>query len=149
MKILFICRANVERSRFAALYYNSMTGTKDASSAGTSINELDLKDKTIERISVEKNKKIDPPSVKISIKTMKKNGFDTSDSKPIQLTKEMTDRADKLISFVDKEALPSYVDMKKVIFWKVDDQSNCSYKSHLGAIEEIRRLVNNFIKNGK
>ena len=104
MKTLFICRANAGRSQMAEVFYNSITGTKDATSAG-----VDLAN------SVKGN---DPSIPDLVIEVMKEIGLDVSSQKRKEITKEMVDTADRVIVITDY-ALPEYVTKsEKVMYWK-------------------------------
>lgn len=101
--ILFICRSNVSRSQFAEAFYNKFIRKGGAISAGISPTEHKH------------------PSQK-GIEIMNEEGIDISKQKVKALTKEMTSKVKKIISFVEKEQLPDYVsNFKNIEFWKVDD----------------------------
>lgn len=146
MKVLFICLGNIERSKLAEVWYNSLTKSKDAFSAGANVEKLGIKGKTIGCISNEKNKNISNYDVKLVIKIMKEKGFDISDEKTTLLDKEMTEKADKIVSFIEKKDLPKYVDFTKVIFWDIPDGKYGDYVSHCKINENIKKLVIDLIK---
>lgn len=149
MKVLFICLGNIERSKVAEVFYNSISGTKDASSAGTEVEKLGIEKKTIKQISEGRYGNISNPDVKLAINIMKEKGFDISNHQTIQLTPEIVERSDKIISFVNEKDLPNYLLSKKIIFWDVPDQKYCSYEMHLDAQNKIENQVKKLIKDEK
>src|SRR5882724_5704942 len=95
MKVLFICRANAGRSQMAEAFYNNMTGTNDATSAG-----VDLKNSV---------KGDDPSLPELVIKVMEEVGINVSQNRRDYITKEMVEVADKVIVITD-HPMPDYIE---------------------------------------
>ena len=58
MKVLFICEGNMMRSQMAEAFYNSMTKSNDASSAGATAETKDhISKRTIEAMTSDKGPK--------------------------------------------------------------------------------------------
>ena len=49
MKILFVCEGNMMRSQMAEAFYNELTGTRDAISAGTAAEEKPIPSKVLSK----------------------------------------------------------------------------------------------------
>src|SRR3989344_369922 len=103
MKVLFVCRANAGRSQMAEAFYNDMTGTNDATSAG---------------VDLANSVKGDDPSVPdLVIEVMKEVGIDVSQKRRDLLTKEMVDAVDKVIVITDYP-MPEYLEKsEKLLRW--------------------------------
>lgn len=90
------------RSQMAELFYNSVTKTRDAISAGATAETKDH---------------ISPRAVE----AMADIGIDTSAARPKQVTEEMVDAAERIIYF-PSEYMPEYVtDSLKAELWDVAD----------------------------
>ena len=105
-KILFVCSGNVGRSQMAEGYYNNLTNSKKAMSAG-----IDLK--TPSKY---------PHPVPEVIAVMKEEGIDVSSNIVKLVTKEMVDEAEKIIVMCNKINCPIFLqESKKAVFWSIED----------------------------
>lgn len=130
MKILFICKANVGRSQIAEAFFNKLSGKNKAISAGTYVNEK-------EGVGLHE----------FVVKCMVKEGIDLSKNRRKQLTEQMVKEADKIIVMTEKENLPDYLaGSNKIIFWEVEDGKGQSYEFHLKMRDQIKRRINQLIK---
>lgn len=101
-KILFICLGNVARSQMAESFYNQMTNSKNATSAG-------LLDFTPEKY-------VNP--TKEVIEVMMEEGIDVSQNRVKFLTKEMVADNDHIYVLCEEEKCPDFLlNSGKVIFW--------------------------------
>ncbi len=95
MNVLFVCRANAARSQEAEEFYNFLTGTTNASSAG---------------VDLAHSVKGDDPSLpEVVIEVMSELGHDVSKRKRKVLTEQMVLDADKVISMIEDYPLPYYL----------------------------------------
>lgn len=101
-KLLFVCEGNMMRSQMAEAFYNALTKSNDASSAGATA-------ETKDHIS------------KRAIEAMSDIGYDVSNLKPKQLTEQMVNEADKVVYF-PSDYMPDYVKQsEKSELWDVID----------------------------
>lgn len=129
MKILFICKSNVGRSQMAPAFFNRLSKKNKAVGAGTHVGENE-----------------NQPLHEFVIKCMSEAGYDLSKNTRKQLTKEMIKKADKIVAMTEKENLPDYVDMKKVVFWSIEDAKDRSLEFHRQIRVKIKELVEKFVK---
>jgi arsenate reductase len=129
MKILFICRANVGRSQMAPAFFNKLFKNHKAIGAGTHVGEHEGE-----------------PLHPFVIQCMSELGYDLSKNTRKQLTPEMVREADKIIVMTGKENLPDYVDMSKVVFWKIGDAKDKSLEFHRQIRNQIKNLVEKLVK---
>ena len=134
MKILFICKANVGRSQIAEAFFNKFSKKNKAISAGSHA----------ENYPAYLGKKLEQTAQDI-IKIMKEVGIDVSQKCPKQLTKEMADWADKII-VLNKEPLPIYVSMKKVVLWDIQDLNHLSPEFQRKLRDQIKKKVKELVK---
>lgn len=136
MKVLFICKANVGRSQIATAFFNQLSKTHTAFSAGTNVNE--------------NNKPLFNQVTKegeLSVKCMAGAGIDLSKTTRKQLTPEMVKEADKIIVMTEKENWPEYLrNSPKVIIWQVEDAKGMSYEFHCRIRDQIKKLVEELVK---
>lgn len=101
MKVLFVCQGNIMRSPMAEVWYNELTGTRDATSAGAAPGG----DYTDPRV----------------VAVMNEAGIDTSHIASTQLTPELIDAADKVILF-PTPLMPDYaLRSPKAELWDIAD----------------------------
>lgn len=132
MKVLFVCWANVGRSQMAAALYNHITNSNDADSAGT---EVDTPGETL----LERQQRRGGTA---SIDVMADKGFDVSSSQRTQLTPEMLDKYDLIVSMAQKEHTPSWLSAHpKYHFWDVEDPGGKDYNATLIACNDIEPRV--------
>lgn len=102
MKILFVNEGNMMRSQMAEAFFNELTQSHDAMSAGALAATKDH---------------ISPRATEV----MKELGYETGHLKPLQLVPEMVDEADRVIYF-PSEYMPDYVkNSPKSELWEVAD----------------------------
>lgn len=102
MKVLFVCSGNMVRSQIAEAYYNLLTQSHDASSAGVAATGRD----TVSRRA---------------IAVMNEVGISLDDHYSKQITPEMVVQADKIILFTVAE-MPEYLaGSDKVEDWDILD----------------------------
>jgi protein-tyrosine-phosphatase len=129
MRILFICKSNVGRSQMAPAFFNKLSKKHKAVGAGTHVGENE-------------NQSL----YEFVIKCMSEVGYDLSENTRKQLTSTMAKEADKIVVMTEKENLPGYVDMKKVVFWNIEDAKDKSLEFHRQIRDEIKRLVEKLVK---
>ena len=129
MKILFVCVVNVGRSQMAEAFYNFLTNSHYASSAGTNAPKI------------YKN-----PSVEI-IEVMKEVGIDISKNKVKQLTESMAARAEKIIVFCRKDLFPPFIlNSEKSEFIETPDPYQSSLDNHRKVRDAIKLEVEKIVK---
>jgi len=102
MKTLFVCEGNMMRSQMAEAFYNALTKSNDAMSAGATA-------ETKDHIS------------KRAIEAMGDVGMDTMNLRPKQLTEQMVNDAERVIYF-PSDYMPDYVKQsEKAELWEVID----------------------------
>ena len=120
MKTLFICSGNVARSQIAQAYYNYLTNSNDAYSAG--INQ------EVIRIYLRIPKDI--------IGLMKEESIDMSNQMPKLVDRVMVDEAERIFIMCEKEQCPEYLrSSEKATFWKIKDP-------HYLSIRKTRKIRN-------
>jgi len=120
--MLFICRGNIGRSQMAEAFYNHLTSSGEAISAG-------VDSTTPERYA--------HPTEDI-IEVMKEEGIDVSDKKVKIVTKGMIDESDKVIVMCQKQYCPDFVlNSKKAVFWEIKDP----YHENMDGVRKIRDII--------
>src|SRR5882672_5024442 len=99
MKVLFVCWQNVSRSQMAAALYNQLTGTHDADSAGTQV----------EKPGETLGERHDRLGGTVAIEALQREGIDISKNRKTQLTREMLDGYDHIISMADASLSPGWL----------------------------------------
>ena len=139
MKVLFVCWRNVSRSQMAAAYYNHVTGSHNADSAGTDV-EVDG-----ETLAGRRNRM----GGTVAIDLAEREGWDISQNLETQLTKEMLDRYDVVISMAQPVVTPQWLSShRNYVYWDVPDPGASSIDALAGAFEEIKQRIDGFIKEG-
>lgn len=131
MKILFVCEGNMMRSQMAEAFYNALTNTDDAISAGA--------------VAETKNH-ISPRA----IEALQEVDLDGRMLQPKQLTQEMVKGVDKIVYF-PSDYMPDYViKSPKAEFWDVIDPH---YHKEQGTVlvrqvrDEIRTRVEKLLED--
>jgi len=121
-KVLFVCHGNVGRSQMAEGFYNSMTQTKDAFSAGT------------DPLTPLKYSQLPETICRI----MQEEGIDVSRQKVKLLTEEMVDAAENIVVLCKREQCPDFLlSTHKAIFWNIEDP----YRMNIDDMRVIRDQI--------
>ena len=130
-----MCRANAARSQEAEAFYNSFTHTDNASSAG-----VDLAHSV---------KGTDPSIPDVVIQVMSEIGLDIAHKRRENLTEQMVDEADIVISILDDYPLPEYLaSSPKLIEWKnIPDPVRQPIETHREVRDLVKERVLAFIKS--
>jgi protein-tyrosine-phosphatase len=127
MKILFVCSGNVARSQEAAAFYNELTESSDAQSAGT---------------NAIIGKAIHP----FVLQAMDEVGLDMAGTFRKALTLESIKKADLIVSFVPLDVIPaSNFEGKQVLYWEVPDPRGGSIDVQRQTRDDVRHLVEGLI----
>ena len=122
MKILFICQGNVGRSQMAEAFYNHLTKSKNAISAGIS--------KTTPKVYGNLPKEIRD--------LMMEEGIDVSKNKVETVTKDILKNAEKIFILRTNEQFPKHIlNSKKAVTWRIEDP----YEMSLDGIRRIRDQI--------
>ncbi|MDI6654788.1 MAG: arsenate reductase ArsC [Candidatus Hydrothermarchaeota archaeon] len=124
MRVLFVCVGNSARSQMAEAIFNKIAGKKEARSAGTQ------------------------PAEKVSRKAvavMKEIGIDISTHTPKLLTREMVEKAERIITMgcLDSASCPLFLleDKSKLEDWKLEDPRGMPIEKVREIRDEIGRRV--------
>jgi arsenate reductase len=136
MKVLFVCRANAGRSQMAEAYYNAMTKTQDACSAG-----LDLGNSV---------KGEDPTVPEMVVEVMKEEGLDVSHNRRDALSEEMVNAADKVVVITDYP-LPDYLATSpKLELWEgIPDAVRTPIEFHRQVRDMVKKKVEEMVAAGR
>ena len=137
MKVLFLCKGNVGRSQIAEALFRKKFGDQyEVISAGT---KLSGPEQPIGELM---------PNIKEVLDVMNEEGLDVSTAIRNQLTKEMTDEADKVVVIMeDQEELPEYlINSPKVVRWNVPDPKGKDLETTRQIKDHIRKLVENWVQ---
>ena len=134
IKVLFICKGNVGRSQMAEAIFNSLASNKAiATSAGVDPGSYEGK-----RISEA------GPNVTACMKDI---GLNVSDRVSKKLTKDMCNSADVIVSMVNKDVLPSYLQSSaKLVLWDITDPKSMDYAGHVAIRDRIYKKVKRLVK---
>lgn len=139
MKILFVCLANVGRSQMAAAFYNQITGTSDASSAGVRV------EKPGETLGERRARRGGTYLLQIMLE---EEGIDLGDSEQTQLTEDMLDGNDQIISMAQQEYTPGWLsEHPNYVSWDIEDPGGKDYAHTQKAKEEVKAHVRDFVQN--
>lgn len=116
MKVLFVCAVNIGRSQLAKGFYNLLTQSNDADSAGTKV-EDDQALSLNEILAKAKNAASSPISL------LKEKGANLSDSPRQKITKShlAKDRYDLIVNIAEKGQTPDWLRGEHVIWWNIKD----------------------------
>ena len=134
IKVLFICKGNVGRSQMAEAIFNSLASNRAiATSAGVDPGSYEGK-----RISEA------GPNVTACMKDI---GLNVSDKVSKKLTKDMCNSADVIVSMVNKDMLPSYLQSSaKLVLWDITDPKSMDYAGHVAIRDRIYKKVKRLVK---
>ena len=137
MKILFVCKGNIARSQMADIIFNKLSKRHYAISAGTVVGSHEG----------QKIDDMDDLSDQYVIDCMKEIGLDVSEKTRKQLTKDMVEKADKIIVMAEIETIPNYLkNSKKTIFWNIENPKGKSLEEHRLVRDRIKTKVEELIK---
>jgi len=132
MKLLFVCWRNVSRSQVAAAYYNHLTNGHNADSAGT---DVEVNGETL----AQRRQRVGGT---MSIDLAKREGWDITQSKQTQLTPEMLDGYDLIISMAAPSVTPVWLSQHpNYVYWNVPDPGAGSLEAMAMAFETIKRDI--------
>lgn len=132
MTILFICRWNAGRSQIAEALFNKYSKSNKAISAGT-------------HATIYSGTKLSNV-VSMVIKCMNEVDLNLSDKIQKPLTKQIVDKADRIIVLTEKKDLPQYIlKYKKVTYWNIEDGAGKDYEFHVNMRNKIDSLVKKLI----
>jgi len=120
--ILFVSTDNRARSQMAEIIYNHLSKTKNASSAGTQVKEGD-------------------PIHPDVFATFDRHFLKYPDLFAKQLTREMVDKADKII-LMTQTSVPAYVkNSPKVTYWDIDNPQDMGLNVYEVVYKKIREKI--------
>lgn len=138
MKVLFVCRANVVRSQMAAAWYNRLSGTKDADSAGTHVDEPG---QTLGQ------RKAEHPGASYTVDVMKDIGIDVSAAHRTRITPELLKNYDLVVNMAAEHYTPRWLSgAPNYVFWEISDPMGHSYERTAGVRDKIKQKVEALIK---
>lgn len=123
--VLFVCQANVGRSQMAEGFFNFLTGTDFAASAGV----------------VDVRQKFEKPA-EDAVKAMLERGIDISAQVVKIVTPEMCQQARRVVVLCDKALCPTFLlKMRRVVFKPVKDLA----ADHFQAARKVRDQVEDIV----
>ncbi len=127
-RVLFVCRGNMERSQMAQGYYNHISGTQNATSAGV----IDISDWYPR-----------PPDSTIAI--MKDEGIDISKHFVKQIKPEMLLGIHRIYVFCEPETCPWFLRLNAIQarYHHIDDP----YEQPLPVVIKIRDTIHEFVNS--
>jgi len=130
--ILFVCVGNVSRSQMAAAYFDMFTGGEhEVFGAGTHVGSED-------------GRQLRPDEY--PVQCMREEGIDLSGRRVTQLTPELAERADLVVSLVGRNPLPDVMkNPQKLVVWDVPDPLGMSMDDFRGVRDQIKGLVEKLI----
>ncbi|MES2135320.1 MAG: low molecular weight phosphatase family protein [Patescibacteria group bacterium] len=133
MKVLFVCRANAGRSQMAEAFYNSLTRTNQATSAGVDLTNAPKGD----------DASLPDPVIEV----MNEEGIDLSSKRRQLVTKEMVDTADLIVVTVTDFPLPDFLAQSpKLVRWDdVPDASRTDVNFHRKVRDLLKKKVEDLI----
>lgn len=137
MKVLFVCRGNVGRSQMATAFYNKLSSTHDADSAGTHV------EKPGQSLLERKQERNGQSFV---IDAMADTGIDISHAVRTQLTRDMVEKYDLVINMSGKLYTPKWLaEMPNYTYWKVTDPAGRNLKVTITARNIIKQKVTDLL----
>jgi protein-tyrosine-phosphatase len=141
MKVLFVCRANVIRSQMAEAWYNLLTGTKDAESAGTIV---DVPGETLG------DRRPAHPAGGLAVDVMQEKRIDISSAIRTQVTPEMLPHYDAVINMAAPQYTPDWLAAApNYIFWDISDPLGEGYERTAATRDIVEQKVKELIASSK
>jgi len=129
MKILFICKSNIGRSQMAEVFFNETNPEHKAISAGSHVKE-------------EREGKVISTVTEKILTCMKELDLDVKDQIMNQVTSEMVDSVDKVVSITPKETLPDYLqNSSKLEVWGIPDAGGTDMEFHNKVRDMVKEKV--------
>ncbi len=121
----------------AEAIYNRLTGSNDASSAGT---QVEGAGETLEEFSKH------PEVTSFTIEVMDNAGYDVRDRIQTQLTEEMPSQYDRVISMAAEQYTPAWLtNAPNYVYWNIDDPAGRGYEITKDAKDKIEQKVQELI----
>lgn len=134
MKVLFVCRSNTGRSQVAMEFYNRLTDSVDASSAGT----------RVDNIRTVGEKPLAPPL----IEAMRLRGFDIASNLRNQIHESDLENFDKIIVMSEPQYIQDWLkNSPKYVYWDIEDPAGQPVDKQQIILDEIENRIKEFIKD--
>ena len=141
MQVLFVCSANVGRSQMAEAYFSHLS-QHDAISAGVNVGEGDGQS-LLER----SQDPAAPVTVSHVLELMKAEGFDLTAKVRNQVSQEMVEGSDRVISFVPPDSSPDYLSGNpKILYWEVGDPVDMGLEQVRLVKDRIKQQVEDLVR---
>lgn len=125
-KILFVCLGNVARSQMAEGFYNHLTKSNDAISAGI--------------LNFTPEKYVHP--IKEAIDVMKEEGIDMSSHMVKEIKEDMLENVDEIYIMCKKSECPLFLlNSKHINFWKIEDPDGTPLDNYRNIRDQIKEKV--------
>jgi arsenate reductase len=139
MKVLFVCRGNIGRSQMAAAFYNKLSGTNNAESAGTHVWKPG-------QTLLERKHELKGKSYIVDV--MAEEGIDVSNAVQTQLTKDMLKNYDLVVNMAGVKYTPKWLkDSPNYEFWKVRDAMGRNHQVTVRARDAVKQKVTDLLKS--
>lgn len=133
MNVLFICLVNVNRSQFGEAFFVKYVSGHSASSAGVDV-PLAYEGRLLKDVD------------DLPVEVMAELGIDLSDKRVKQLTQDMVEEADRIISFVDEKELPIYLsNSRKLEVWAMPDPGGRGVDRLRATRDDISKRVQDYV----
>lgn len=139
MKVLFVCKSNQFRSQMAAALYNKLTGTSDASSAGTCVGSEDEPEGSVIETYFRTSD---------FFELMEREGMHVRGNRTTRLTPEMLDAADVVVNMAEEPFIPEFLknDDERIVHWNVANPAYATRDISNGTIRQVKELVKELIR---